>query len=132
MLTAAIVNGVAAQVVGFSILLGAVYVIWQRLLRPLWRFVRWVRHELRDELHRRRWIDALIDQELTPNGGSSMKDQLNRAAADATSAAAQAAVAAIGAEQAALHTRDRIDQVAAVQATIIATLDRVIVRLPPP
>lgn len=71
-------SGPVAQIVLIASGLGAVTFIGQWLfrhvVRPLWRFYKWVRHELRDEIERRHKIDEIISRELTHNGGSSMKD----------------------------------------------------------
>lgn len=53
---------------------GALIEVLRRLLRRLWRFGRWAYAEVKEELERRRRIDALLERELKPNGGSSMKD----------------------------------------------------------
>jgi hypothetical protein len=90
--------------------LTALGVIIQKGVRPLWRFVRWVRTEVRDEIARRKKIDEILERELTHNGGSSMKDH-------------------------AAYTREQIDrltdqirQTEAAQKATVIVLDRIVER----
>ena len=129
MLAAFSLDGVAAWIVALSALLGALALIWRHAGRPLWRFAMWVRHELREEIERRKAVDILIDRELKHNGGTSMKDRSTEAAAAARTAAEQAQVAATRAVAAAAEAalvRSKLDDMAATQAVLFTVLDRII------
>jgi hypothetical protein len=101
-------TGTAEQVVLASVTVVAVGVLWRYLVRPIWRFYRWARLEVRDEIERRKKVDELIHRELTPNSGSSMKDQ--------TTAAAQR----LG------QLEDVVDELRSAQHTTTVVLDRII------
>jgi len=113
-------DGLVAQLIAVGVTLAGLAVFWRQAVRPLWRFASWLRHEVRDEMARRKLVDDLIDRELNHNGGSSMKDQASHAAIMANTAAEQANVAAEKATFAAAQLQD----VKATQATIFVVLDR--------
>ena len=71
---------IAAGLVSVAAALTALETIRRKALVPLWRFYRWLRHEVRDEIERRHKIDAIIERELTSNGGRSIKDDTTRSA----------------------------------------------------
>lgn len=52
-------------------LVTAVGVIWQKGIRPLWQAGRRIHADIQR-------VHALLDRELTHNGGSSLKDQVAR------------------------------------------------------
>lgn len=82
MLTAALEwTGTAERIVLASAMVVALGVLWRYLVRPVWRLYRWLRHEVHDEIERRKKVDDLIHRELTHNGGKSIKDVTTGSAA---------------------------------------------------
>lgn len=67
-------TGIVVWLAATATALTALEVIRRKALAPLWHFYKWLRHEVRGEVDRRKKIDAIIERELTHNGGKSMKD----------------------------------------------------------
>lgn len=117
-------TGTGERIVLASAVVVALGVLWRYIARPVWRFIRWLQHEVRDEMDRRKRTDALLERELTHNGGSSMKDQATKAATMATEAAAMATQAANRAE----NLDGQVAEIRSAQATTFAVLDEIIER----
>lgn len=117
-------TGTAERVVLASAVVLALGILWRYIVRPVWRLIRFAVAEVREEVERRKKIDDLIHRELTPNGGSSMKDSATRAAGGVKEAAAAAERAATTAEA----LTAKVAEVQESQETIYQLLDNVVER----
>lgn len=101
---------VPTLVITAAALVGAWGVLWRGLVRPAYRRIH-VMYEL-------------VQKELTPNGGSSMKDSTTRAAGAVTQAVEAATKAAAAVEALA----GQVTEVQENQETIFQLLDNVVER----